>query len=150
MKEFSWGSLLFHFERKMGDEEQKQFYILPKLAFRLDRSAGLALCFHQGGSWARRGGLVPCLYHHIPDKSELLPGEKYVPDTSATKSNGWDSTNTVYELGEQHLQENKFVLTKPKQQYFKGVLLDKGGLKAILSHSTAPRIFLFSFQNVFT
>lgn len=63
------------------------------------------------------------------------------------------STNMVYEeLGEQHLQEHEFVLTKPKQQYFKGneALLDKDGLKAILSCSIAPRIFLFFFQNVFT
>lgn len=47
------------------------------------------------------------------------------------------------ELGQQYLQENELVFTKPKQQYFKGneVLLDKGGLKAILSCSTAPRIF---------
>lgn len=40
----------------------------------------------------------------------------------------------VYEqLGQQHLQENEFGLTKRQQQYFKGneALLDEGGLKAV-------------------
>lgn len=44
----------------------------------------------------RTRGLVPCLHHHIPDKSELLPNKKDVSDTSTIKQNGWDSTNMVY------------------------------------------------------
>lgn len=83
--------LLFNSERKKGEEEWRCFSASPKPSLWRDRSAGLALCFHQGrpGMHTRKRGQVPHLHHNTLDKSEPFPGEIHIPNISA--KNRWDS-----------------------------------------------------------
>jgi len=83
--ESSEAFLLFNFERKKGEEEWRWFSALPKPSLCWDRSAGLALCFHQGrpGMHTRKRGRVPHLHHNMLDKSEPFPGEIHIPNISA-------------------------------------------------------------------